>query len=484
MTRAKWGRALPGFLILVGVSACDDWLPSGSSSNHRVKREIGAEGGIVELRGVARAEFPAGAFPTSQTVSLERIESDSLSKLFEETATIFDPAENISYQVVVNTGKVQPQSDLFAVVLRIPDGFHSTVPADHGVEAFLLLRQEGGNGGEVLDTWELVPSEYDPSEKTLRVWIPSFVLSPTFSDDETNEVALTIAATPGSRQPVASARQSIALAARAAACAAPVASPLDVLDIMEGFGELRRNADKKGPYYRLHWGVDLRAPVGTPVKAAASGTVHRRGWINGYGNTIILKHGVVHTLYAHLSAFGSGTEVGKTVTEGQLIGQTGRTGIPPAYEAHLHFEIAPRGDIMQNKNKADPFGCIPSEAEGDILLRDNGTLTDDAFVVYIDDREIIRTTRGGSSEKQTGPLRIGDHNLRLVCLEAPDNVGTYEVLLSNRTVFKRGDQRRRSGTLPQGGERQDSIVVYATDDKSILVGQLSRPNTVIELRPE
>jgi murein DD-endopeptidase MepM/ murein hydrolase activator NlpD len=245
--------------------------------------------------------------------------------------------------------------------------------------------------------------------------------------------------------------------------------------LQEGYGELRKDPSKG---YKLHWGADLTAPVGTPVYAALKGTVEFAGLIKGYGNTIILKHGAVQTLYAHLRDID--VKAGQQVAEGAVIGRTGITGNAGGTQPHLHFEIAPRGNILQNKNKADPYGCVASTATGDIVLRDNGSIADDAFVLSIDGEEVLRTTPGGEATRRTGPLRLGDHDLKLFCELAPDNVGTYEILLSGRAVFKTGDQRRRSSTLTQGGSFTEKIVVFGTDKTNPTTSLHSRPNDVLE----
>jgi len=91
----------------------------------------------------------------------------------------------------------------------------------------------------------------------------------------------------------------------------------------------------------LHRGVDLAAATGTPVAAAADGTVSFVGTEpggRGYGKFIIISHpGNYLTYYAHLSAFSQGLKAGATVKQGQYIGDVGMTGA--ASGPHLHFEI-------------------------------------------------------------------------------------------------------------------------------------------------
>jgi LysM repeat protein len=87
-----------------------------------------------------------------------------------------------------------------------------------------------------------------------------------------------------------------------------------------------------------HKGVDLAAPTGTPIKAAAAGRVSfaRIGYNGGFGNLVIIKHpNGTETLYAHQNSIA--TSVGAQVAQGQVIGYVGNTG--RSRGAHLHFEV-------------------------------------------------------------------------------------------------------------------------------------------------
>jgi murein DD-endopeptidase MepM/ murein hydrolase activator NlpD len=85
-----------------------------------------------------------------------------------------------------------------------------------------------------------------------------------------------------------------------------------------------------------HSGVDLAAPIGTPVMAANSGAVIFAGWNSyGYGNTVVLAHGPFLTLYGHMSSISVGCR--QYVTVGQVVGAVGSTGNSSG--PHLHFEI-------------------------------------------------------------------------------------------------------------------------------------------------
>jgi len=94
---------------------------------------------------------------------------------------------------------------------------------------------------------------------------------------------------------------------------------------------------------RFHSGVDLAAPLGTPVLAAFSGRVEAADWMDGYGLTIILspKNGNQEVLYGHLSAIF--VKPGDWVEQGTLIGQVGSTGLSTG--PHLHFEVRQMSDM-------------------------------------------------------------------------------------------------------------------------------------------
>lgn len=100
----------------------------------------------------------------------------------------------------------------------------------------------------------------------------------------------------------------------------------------------------------FHTGIDIPAPAGTNIISTDSGTVIFSGWMNGYGNTIIVDHGNgISTLYAHNSR--NLVSVGQSVERGQVIGEVGTTGNSTGN--HLHYEVRINGshtDPMQFLN--------------------------------------------------------------------------------------------------------------------------------------
>ncbi len=94
-----------------------------------------------------------------------------------------------------------------------------------------------------------------------------------------------------------------------------------------------------------HLGVDLAAPSGTPVMAAAEGTVHFVGRKGGYGKQVILDHGNGYmTYYGHLSSFAKKLREGNRVTQKQIVGYVGATGL--ATGPHLDYRIKVNGTFQ------------------------------------------------------------------------------------------------------------------------------------------
>lgn len=91
---------------------------------------------------------------------------------------------------------------------------------------------------------------------------------------------------------------------------------------------------------RLHEGIDIACATGTPIQAAASGTVIHSGWLGGYGNLVVVDHGNgLATAYAHNSSLL--VAVGQSVAQGETVSLCGSTGNSSG--PHLHFEVRVNG---------------------------------------------------------------------------------------------------------------------------------------------
>lgn len=110
----------------------------------------------------------------------------------------------------------------------------------------------------------------------------------------------------------------------------------------------------------LHPGLDLAAPTGTPVVAAAAGTVTHAGPAGTYGNLVTIKHANgLETRYAHLSAVDVTT--GAKVIPGEEVGKVGSTGLSTG--PHLHFEVRQDGKLQ------DPAPLLPLNTSPDRASR-------------------------------------------------------------------------------------------------------------------
>jgi murein DD-endopeptidase MepM/ murein hydrolase activator NlpD len=108
---------------------------------------------------------------------------------------------------------------------------------------------------------------------------------------------------------------------------------------------------------RPHTGVDYAAPTGTPVMAVGDGTVVMAAYSGGGGNTVKVKHnGNYTTGYMHLSKYGKGIKKGVKVTQGQIIGYVGKTGL--ATGPHLDFRFWKNGQAV-DPLKIDPPSANP-----------------------------------------------------------------------------------------------------------------------------
>lgn len=140
-------------------------------------------------------------------------------------------------------------------------------------------------------------------------------------------------------------------------------TPVEFSRISSGFslGRLHPVLNK----IRAHKGVDYAAATGTPIKATGDGRIIFRDKKGGYGNTVIIQHGSKYsTLYGHMSKFRSGQSNGSHVSQGQIIGYVGRSGL--ATGPHLHYEFRidgahrdplrmklPGSDPLKEKYRAD-----------------------------------------------------------------------------------------------------------------------------------
>jgi murein DD-endopeptidase MepM/ murein hydrolase activator NlpD len=121
-------------------------------------------------------------------------------------------------------------------------------------------------------------------------------------------------------------------------------SPIEFSRVTSGFSDSRFHPMLRT--WRAHKGIDYGAPTGTRVRATADGYVTFAGRKGGYGNVVTVRHPNGYTtLYAHLSGIGQGVRQGRRVSQGEVVGFVGSTGL--ATGPHLHYEFHVNG-VHQN----------------------------------------------------------------------------------------------------------------------------------------
>ena len=126
-------------------------------------------------------------------------------------------------------------------------------------------------------------------------------------------------------------------------------------------------------YRRMHWGIDITAPSGTPIYATADGTISFNGRKGGYGKTCMIDHGYGYqTLYGHMKTIT--VRNGQKVKRGEIIGYVGNTGL--SQSPHVHYEV------IYNNQKVNPVNYFyndfsPEEFEKvlEIASRDTQVLS-------------------------------------------------------------------------------------------------------------
>jgi len=136
-------------------------------------------------------------------------------------------------------------------------------------------------------------------------------------------------------------------------------SPIEFSRVSSGFTNSRFHPVLNK--WRAHKGVDYASPIGTKVKVTADGVVEFVGKKGGYGNVVMINHqGRYETVYGHLSRFGN-IRKGQRVSQGEVIGYVGMTGVTSG--PHLHYEFKQAGVHRDPLKVALPDGKPVNEAQ-------------------------------------------------------------------------------------------------------------------------
>ena len=147
-------------------------------------------------------------------------------------------------------------------------------------------------------------------------------------------------------------------------------------------------------YVKMHTGVDWATPYGTPIFASGNGVIEKVGWEGGYGKYIRIKHNNGYeTAYGHMSAYAKGSEPGKRVRQGQVIGFVGSTGLSTG--AHVHYEILVNGRFVDPMRIKLPRG---RSLEGTMLT---------GFEKERDRLDSMMNNRGGAAARVSDASNTG-----------------------------------------------------------------------------
>lgn len=150
-------------------------------------------------------------------------------------------------------------------------------------------------------------------------------------------------------------------------------SPIEFSRVSSGFSSSRFHPVLNK--WRAHKGVDYASPIGTKVKVTSDGVVALVGKQGGYGNVVMVNHqGRYTTVYGHLSKFAPGIHRGQRVSQGEIIGYVGMTGL--ASGPHLHYEFKIDGTQRDPLRVALPDAAPISAAQKTAFLENTRELNE------------------------------------------------------------------------------------------------------------
>ncbi len=153
---------------------------------------IAPDGGTVELSGVAAVKFPAGAFTSSQPVSVYVTTYAEVRQHLQITRAMFSLDSVFPYEIRINSGKEQTATD-FDVIVHVPDDFMKMLGANGELHVFGRIRQESDH--EVLDSFEGgFASTFDRAGQAVFVKLPSWAFTDKRRPDRSYEAVIVLAA--------------------------------------------------------------------------------------------------------------------------------------------------------------------------------------------------------------------------------------------------------------------------------------------------
>ena len=137
-------------------------------------------------------------------------------------------------------------------------------------------------------------------------------------------------------------------------------SPLQYKYISSGYTTRRFNPILNK--YTAHRGIDYAANTGTPAVSVGDGTISQAGWNGDYGLSVTVRHNETYsTVYGHFSSLAKGIKRGAKVTQGQVVGYVGSTGLSTG--PHLHYEMHKFGSFINPFTEKIPEGKAVAEVD-------------------------------------------------------------------------------------------------------------------------
>ena len=173
-------------------------------------------------------------------------------------------------------------------------------------------------------------------------------------------------------------------------------SPLRYSHISSGYSRRRLHPILK--IYCPHLGIDYAAPVGTPVSSVGDGRVIFKGWKNGYGRSITIRHNNHYTTsYGHLSRYAAKLKVGSDVNQGEVIGYVGASGL--ASGPHLDFRMKKDGSFVNPLKMRFPVALpVPERYLEDFKKQ----------VAYLEETLNHLTAETGAESESHGALAVSE----------------------------------------------------------------------------